>query len=172
MGIWWPAMGCLVLAGCFPDDWDGQPYSPVPAIDDTAYGGTDEPLVATWVSEGADRSTLFAAEPFLYDSVVTTFDGSGTYLATLTDQDAVTYDLSGTWTATDGAPGSITLSQTEPYVATAEGIWQIDADTLTYEVVQTLPDYGYAPPTPSTGFGSTTGPGLTPGINVQTYRRR
>ena len=43
---------------------------------------------------------------------------------------------------------------------------------MTYEVVQTVPDYGYTPPTPTSGFGTTSGPGVSAGDNVQIYRRR
>jgi len=69
--------------------------------------------------------------------------------------------------ATD--PGTISLSQSVPTEATAEGIWQVSGTTLTYEVVQTDPDFGFTAPTPEAGFGSTAGPGLTPDINVQVY---
>jgi hypothetical protein len=70
------------------------------------------------------------------------------------------------------SPGSITLTQASPYAATAVGIYQVDGDTLTYEVVQTLPDYGFTPPTSETGFGSTSGPGLDADVNIQIYQRQ
>lgn len=178
MGFGWrpAAAGWLLVGGCFPDDWDGRPYVPptdgtVVPTDDSGAPAADG-IVGAWVSEGADRSPLFAAEPFDYASVVAEFAGAGTYVVTSTDQEGVEYVLTGTYTTTDGAPGTITLEQTDPYVATAKGLWQVDGDTLTYEVVQTVPDYGYAPPTAADGFGSTSGPGMTPGLNVQTYRRR
>jgi hypothetical protein len=34
------------------------------------------------------------------------------------------------------------------------------------------PDYGYDPPTPEGDFGSSSGPDLDPGANVQVYRRQ
>jgi hypothetical protein len=81
--------------------------------------------------------------------------------------------LVGTFVADEGtSPATIVLTQTSPYAATAEGIYQVDGDTLTYEVVQTQPDYGFLPPTPETGFGSTSGTGLNPGDNIQIYRRQ
>ena len=52
------------------------------------------------------------------------------------------------------------------------GIYEVDGNTLTYEVVQVDPDYGFTPPTPESGFGSTGGPNMTEGINVQVYRRQ
>jgi hypothetical protein len=175
MSIRWSIAGWLALGGCFPDDWNGKPYVPATtptAPDDTGVDEPDEGLAGTWVSEGADRSPLFAAEPFQYATVVSDFDLDATYLVTLTDQEGVEYQLTGTYTTSTGTPGTVTLSQVEPYVATAEGIWQVDGDTLTYEVVQTVPDYGFTPPNPGDGFGSTSGPGMTPGLNVQTYQRR
>jgi hypothetical protein len=174
---WRPAVaGWLLLGGCFPDDWNGQPYVPptdgLPTITDDSGAPVVDGIVGSWVSEGSDRSPLFAAEPFDYASVVAEFGASGAYVVTSTDQEGVEYVLVGTYETTDDVPGAITLRQTDPYVATAEGLWAVDGDTLTYEVVQTIPDYGYSPPTPGDGFGSTSGPGMTPGLNVQTYRRR
>lgn len=163
------------LLACIADDWNGQPYTgPGTASGDT--GGAvvvgDDGLAGAWRSAGADLSDLLADEPFRYVRVEATFDAAGSYEVVGTDADGTEWPLVGTWTAEPGTPGTVTLQQTEPYVATAEGIWQVDGGTtLTYEVVQTSPDYGFQPPTPGSGFGSTTGPGLTPGINVQTYRR-
>ena len=80
--------------------------------------------------------------------------------------------VTGTWTAdTSTEPGVVSLEQEEPYEAKASGIFAVDGAVLTYEVVQTEPDYGFSPPTPQGGFGSTNGPGVGPGDNVQTFRR-
>lgn len=167
------------LGGCFPDDWDGQPYQPVttpapaPGPVDTADPTVAvEPLVGTWVSEGSDISPLFANLPFSYTMIVATFRADGTVVTDIEDKDGATYVTSGTWEADNATvPASIVLVQVEPYAGRLEGIFQVDGDELTYEVVQVEPDYGYVPPTPANGFGSTSGPSLTPGINVQTYVR-
>ncbi|MCB9778445.1 MAG: hypothetical protein H6742_07780 [Alphaproteobacteria bacterium] len=128
-------------------------------------------IVGDWVSAGDDLSPLFQSVTFDYVEVQATFSGDCSYAVTARDGSGSTYDLDGTWSATGGSPGSITQQQAQPYEATAEGIWQVDGGVLTFEVVQTLPDYGFTPPTPGTGFGSTAGQGLSPGDNTQVYRR-
>lgn len=170
----------LASTACMPDDYDGTGWPPAADTDvvaDTDATDTDVPsdapaIVGTWLSEGADLSDLFAGEPFNYVEVQAVFRANGRSEVHATDTDGATYDITGTYTvdaATD--PATITVQQTSPYEATAEGIWSVAGDTLTYEVVQTVPDYGFAPPTPSSGFGTTSGPNLEPGTNVQTYRR-
>ncbi|MCB9689426.1 MAG: hypothetical protein H6738_03615 [Alphaproteobacteria bacterium] len=186
MTRWLPAL--LLLAGCFPDDWNGQPYQPGLGggtdggtwVTETDVGGgdtgdttvpVDRGIVGSWVSEGSHLSDLFAGEPFNYVLVEARFKSDGSYVVTSEDDGGTSYVLTGTYTTTDGQPGTIALVQSEPYVAEASGIWQVDGDQLRYEVVQTLPDYGFAPPTPEKGFGSTSGPGMTAGVNVQVYVR-
>jgi hypothetical protein len=170
----------LALAGCVPDDYDGTwPDSDVedsgdPVVDDT--DDTDAPagpaIVGTWVSEGDDLSELFAGEPFNYVRIEAYFRADGKCGSVIEDQDGQTAETAGTCILDDSTnPGSITIEQSSPYEATAKGIWRVSGTTLTYEVVQTVPDYGFTPPTPSTGFGSTSGPNLDSGVNVQTYRR-
>lgn len=181
-----PLLGAS-LAGCFPDDWNGLPYQPgvvtpgggTTIVDTDGGGGTDtgDPTVPTagivgvWVSEGSRLSDLFAGDPFDYVMVEAHFKADASYVVTSEDAGGTSYVLTGTYVAEEGTPGTIALSQVQPYVAEASGIWQVDGDELRYEVVQTLPDYGFAPPTPEAGFGSTAGPGMTPGVNVQVYLR-
>lgn len=174
----------LGLSGCMPDDYDGTGWPP----DDTVDSGdpdtsdpddtddtdvTDAPaIVGTWRSQGADLSDLFAGEPFNYVDVQAIFRANGRSEVHATDQDGATADLIGTYTVDlSTSPATIVVLQTSPYEATASGIWAVSGDTLTYEVVQTVPDYGFVPPTPSSGFGTTSGPNLDPGTNVQTYQR-
>ncbi len=163
-----------LLSGCYVDDWNGEPYTgyegATSSVSDTGAVPETGGLLGQWVSEGADLSVLLGGEPFLYVRVDATFDAAGSYEVVGEDADGTLWPLIGTWSATEGTPGTITLEQTEPYVATATGIWQVDGGALSYEVVQISPDYGFQPPTPGSGFGSSTGPGLTPGMNVQTYR--
>ncbi len=124
------------------------------------------------MSEGSDLSDLFANFPFEYRSIEATFQANGTVTTEIIDKDGASYVTSGTWVADSStSPASIQLQQVEPYQASLVGIFEVRGDTLTYEVVQVQPDYGYLPPTPESGFGTTSGSGLTQGINVQTYER-
>lgn len=165
-----------LLLGCVPDDWNGQPYmgpTSTTLVGDSGLATTgSDGLEGTWVSEGSDLSDLLANEPFNYVRVDATFGTNGSYSVVGEDVNGDVWPLEGSFTASAGTPGTVTLDQTDPYEAIAEGIWQVDGGlVLTYEVVQTTPSYGFVAPTPGSGFGSTTGPGLSPGINVQTYRR-
>lgn len=167
----------LTLA-CVPDDVDltGDSADTGDTLDthDTATD-TDTAaasLVGDWVSTGADLSPLFAGDPFNYVSIQASFSADGSYTVVGQDEAGATYDFSGTFTVDESTdPGAIVQRQTVPYAATTEGIFAVTGEELVYEVVQTDPDYGYTPPTPTTGFGSTAGPGLTEGLNVQTYQR-
>ncbi len=168
----------LTLA-CVPDDVD-QTGTPDTSDLDTADTGTDTDesptgdlsLVGEWRSEGDGLSVLFAGAPFYYDHIDATFRDDSTYEVVAVDQDGVSYDFSGTYLVVeDTSPATIVQSQTVPSSVTAEGIWEVAGDTLTFEVVQTSPDYGFTAPTPEAGFGSTGGNGLEPGVNVQTYVR-
>lgn len=163
----------VALLACAPDDWDGTPYVPdTHTADDTAVVPGDG-FVGSWRSEGGDLSELFAADPFFYTRVDAAFRADQTFQVDATDADGATYRLVGTYVADDSTdPGAVSLSQTEPYEALASGIFSVAGDTLTYEVVQTSPDYGFVPPTPSSGFGSTSGPNMDEDVNIQTYRRR
>ncbi|MEQ1505534.1 MAG: hypothetical protein ABMB14_25095 [Myxococcota bacterium] len=153
-----------------------------PADDVTDEGGSDTGSTATdpadaiagdWVSEGDDISPLFQSAFFSYTRIDATFGADGSYTVTSVDANGASYDFAGTYAVTtDTDPRGIVLEQATPSTATAEGIWQVDVDgVLSYEVVQTTPDIGFAAPTPDGGFGSTSGPGLAAGDNVQVFRR-
>ncbi|HQU97021.1 MAG TPA: hypothetical protein PLO39_12810, partial [Saprospiraceae bacterium] len=68
---------------------------------------------------------------------------------------------------------TIKLNQTSPTALTAEGIFEVSADnkTMKYEVVQTEPSLGIAPPTAAGGFGSTAGGAFGTNV-VQNFVRR
>lgn len=155
------------LVACMPDDWTGTPWRP------TDTGGASVPtqaLVGAWRSEGEDVSPLLAGEPFRYVAVEASFGHDGAYDVVATDVDGANWPVAGRFVAVDGAPGTVVVSQSEPYEATAEGIWQVDAGVLSWEIVQTIPDYGFTPPTAETGFGSSAGAGLAAGANLQRFR--
>ncbi len=159
----------IALVACMADDWTGVPWQPADT-GGTAVGAPS-PLIGAWVSSGEDVSDLLAGPPFYYVSVDATFDASGTYTVDATDTDGGLWPVRGSFDTTAGSPGTVLLAQTEPYEAEAIGIWQVEGDVLQWEVVQTVPDYGFTPPTPETGFGSSAGGGLVTGANLQTYRR-
>lgn len=178
----------LLLLACRPDDVndtadggnadggeeDGGADGGVDGGGDGGAAGGDceeSSLLGDWRSEGEDISDLFQLATFDYARVDASFTSDCFYQVDVLTNEGDEYLLTGSWSASEGSPGSITQSQDYPYAATAEGIWQIDGDTLTFEVVQVDPDYGFTAPTPSTGFGSTAGQGLEAGDNVQTYRR-
>lgn len=178
-------MIALFLVACLVDDYTGEPYEPETGdtedtevdTDDTSVdtSGDDDPaIVGEWVSQGDDLSDLFSSSTFGYESVTALFRANGSYSVEIIAEDD-TYSLSGSYTVnTSTEPATIVLQQADAGdgdEATAKGIWSVSGSKLTYEVVQTIPDYGYTPPTPSTGFGSTSGPNLSSGINVQTYRQ-
>jgi len=117
-----------------------------------------------WLSEGADISALFQEAPFSFVSVAATFNVDLGYTVVAMDGEGAATTFAGTFVVdATTSPGTITLTQSSPYTATSVGIYQVDADTLTYEAVQTVPDYGFTPPTPETGFGTTAGPGVVAG---------
>ena len=167
----------LYLA-CAADDYDtgsktDDTGTDTPTDTDTdTTTAEDAPLAGSWLSEGENVSTLLAGDPFNVVSVAATFVDDGTYSVVSVDADGQSGTLTGTYVADESTdPAGIVLTQATPYSATAVGIYQIVGTTLTYEVVQTVPDYGYAPPTPETGFGTTSGNGIESGINVQTFLR-
>ena len=127
-------------------------------------------LVGDWLSTGSDLSELFA--PY-FSGITASFRSSGAYTVVATDTDGKSTTFLGTWTDdASTSPAGIELVQTSPSNATSEGIYAVNGDVLTYEVVIVDPSYGYTAPTPSAGFGSTSGPQLEAGQNVQTYRRQ
>lgn len=168
----------LALWGCIPDDWDGKIYQGPPGSTGDSGAGpavTGDGLPGDWRSEGADRSPLFSEPPFEVQFVEGSFFSDGTYTFTTVNAAGDAATVTGTWEDNGSSPPiAISLSQEEPYEADASGIYELSDEgaTLTYEVVQTQPDYGFTPPTPSSGFGSTLGVGLAPGDNVQLFRRQ
>ena len=175
----------MILAlfmACIPDDvaddsatkestTDSQSGGDDSSSTDDSEPAGDQDITGAWLSEGDNISDLLAAGGFV--KITANFKSDGTYTTDATDSRGTTYNLAGTYTVdTSTLPGTIVAHQTTPTSVTAEGIWQVNGDTLLYEVAQTSPDKGFTPPTPQGGFGSTTGPNVEPGINVQTYKRQ
>ncbi len=165
----------LTLA-CVPDDIDTTDTADTAdtGSDTDTETGTDDPagFPGTWLSEGGNLSPLFGGDPFNYDHIDAVFQADGTYEVVGVDTAGARYDFAGTYVLDESTtPGSIVQTQTVPYDAVAAGLWLVEGDTLTLEVVQTSPDYGYTAATPDSGFGSTAGPGLEAGDNIQTYVR-
>jgi len=148
----------LVLSSCSDDDGDD--------------GGTD-PVVpkewhGTWLSAGDNVAPLLVAV-FNYDSVRVVMRDDNT--VTLS-----THVIGGAWTDTEGTY-SVTETGKSDVLAISlvypafeqEGIIQTTLgapDVLQLEVVQTLPDIGAVPRTPTSGFGSDATLGDS---NIQVY---
>lgn len=164
-------LALLALVGCgdkpYEDDTSSDDTS---AIDDTS-AQEGQSIEGDWLSEGEDVSPLFQSSFFNYVSISATFQSDGSYSVLATDQAGTTTTLEGTYEVDASAlPNTIVLTQATPSAATAEGIWQLDGSTLTYEVVQVDPDYGFTAPTRETGFGSTSGGTIEPDANIQIYK--
>ncbi len=170
----------FALTACLPDDvTDGAPLDTSEPVDtsDTSQDTSqdteqsEEGIQGAWRSEGADLAPLLV-DVFGFNQVDARFKGDGSYTVDAVADDGKTYAFAGTYTVGTGTtPHTIVLSQTSPSTATAEGIYRVQEGVLTYEVVQTQPDFGFTPPTPQSGFGSTQGEGIAPDSNVQVYRR-
>jgi hypothetical protein len=158
----------MLLAGC------GQ------AVDTGGTGGMmQDPLVGNWLSQGADVAPLLAGAPFNYTQITADFHADGTYAVVGLDASAKETDFTGTWQAQASSVSgifSIDLSQTTPSVVQSEGIYRIDTtvtpNRMTYEVVQTQPTNGLAPPTAEAGFGSTVFNGKQIATLIQNYSRQ
>ncbi|MCS7052626.1 MAG: hypothetical protein NZM09_02705 [Ignavibacterium sp.] len=138
----------LFFFSCSKDDDNGT--NPTPP---------EDPIVGTWISEGADVapglvSTLKTVR------IVATFNSNKTYNVVATDSAGAQVTYSGTYSVTENAGTtirSITLNQTQPTSVTSQGIYQVGSNGfLKYEVIQTTPAIpGFTPPTAAEGFGST-----------------
>lgn len=177
-----------ILLACVPDDVPGGKDSDTSTTDDSSGNNqqddsgnnnpddsdnnqTEQSITGSWRSEGDNVAPLLQASGVAW--VDATFKSDGTYTTQVGDTAGKTYDLAGTYSVdTSTLPGTIIANQTSPFAATAEGIWQVDGSTLTYEVAQTSPDKGFTPPTPEEGFGSTKGTNVQEGVNIQIYVRQ
>jgi hypothetical protein len=137
--------------------------------DDTP-GVTLVGIQGTWQSSGTDVAPLLV-NLFQTDSIYAEFNTNNTYLVEQYSNGAA-LTLEGTYTQQEDANGiwNITVNQTTPATLVSEGIFQVNGNSMQYEIVQTSPDIGATPPTAAEGFGSTNG-GALGVLNVQVYKR-
>lgn len=137
----------------------------------------DQGIIGNWYSSGDNVAPLLVAY-FLVDSIYAEFKDDGTYIVEQYNigNASGTPDLifTGTYViekSTVGEIWNIAISQELPYLATAEGIFEVKTspEVLWYEVVQTSGTQN-VPPTPSDGFGSSNG-GTLGDSNIQKFIR-
>ena len=141
--------------------------------DPTGPQTATEQLTGTWISEGQDLAPGFA--PFAVDSIIATFNDDQTYrVEQYAGGSAQPVILTGTYVTGDedvGEINSITLTQATPSQLTAQGIYQVTGNAMTYEVIQVQPDIGAVAATVAGGFGSTEVGGVTTDVWIQQYDR-
>ncbi len=165
----------LLVVGCDKEDDKGTCSDGIQNQDET---GVDCGGVCGACKEGAQGTwKSFPVAPILAsfaDSIIAEFKTNNTYLVNQW-KDGAKIELEGTYTQTKSGTGNIyniKLNQTTPTALTAEGIFEVAADNenMKYEVIQTEPSLGVAPPTAQGGFGSSAG-GILGLNNVQEYKR-
>jgi hypothetical protein len=166
------ALITLAFTACSSDD--STPVTPVPA----------DPIVGTWVSDGANVAFGLRLAPFKVKKIVATFNENKTYTVVQTDSSNVNTTFTGTYTNTESSYTdtlstsftkgakiySIVANQSTPSAVIATGIYAISTTNMSYEVIQTSPVLaGVLPPTAAGGFGSTTIAGTKYSIYIQKY---
>ena len=135
-----------------------------------------EAIVGEWVSEGASNVAFGLQALTKTARIDAEFEENGTYNVVSTDSAGAEVTFTGTYSLGDGEDGdirTITLTQATPTSLTSAGIFQIQGNTMTYEVIQTQPNIGAEAPTVVGGFGSTLVNGETNGmIWVQGFERQ
>ena len=152
-------LGLFALTAC-DDDGDGD------------VTGTPDPKAwhGTWLSAEENVAPILVTV-FNYDSVRVVMRDDNTVSLS-------THVAGGAWTTTEGTYSVTETGKTDVlaislvYAAfSQEGIVQVTdglPDILKLEVVQTVPDIGAVPRTPTTGFGSDSALGTA---NIQYYER-
>lgn len=136
-----------------------------------------EGVQGKWYSSGANVALLLAGAPFNIDSIYAEFKTDQTYHVESFDNDGVKTTFTGVYEQQASGTGNIwtiKLTQNVPTAVTSEGIFEVHTNEtphrMRYEVLQTEPALGLAPPTPAGGFGSSAG-GMFLTTNVQTFLR-
>jgi hypothetical protein len=129
-----------------------------------------DPWVGTWLSADANVAPILVAL-FAYDSVRVTMNEDKTIILQSHIKDGAWSTLNGVYTVTKSASGDVHSISINYTAFEQEGIFQVitgTPDQMKLEAVQTVPDIGAVPRTPTTGFGSD--PALAT-YNIQTYVR-
>ncbi len=138
----------------------------------TNNGPKTEGIQGKWQSSGTDVAPLLV-NLFQIDSIYAEFNTNMTYSVRQWDASGADLGtLSGTYTQSKSSTGNIwniTVEQTSPSALRSEGIFEIETGVMRYEIVQTEPSLGVAPPTAEGGFGSTGG-GAFGTSNIQVYK--
>lgn len=171
--LWGAVLGASIIGMAVAACGCGQ------AVGTGGSGTTQNAIVGTWVSSGADVAPLLAAKPFNYVSITATFNADGSYHVVGVDSSNKETDFDGTYMlSASGVAGieNIDLSQSAPTAVQSEGILSVDTtvtpNRMKYEVVQTQPTNGLTPPTAQAGFGSTVFNGKQIATLVQNYSRQ
>ncbi|MCH8494784.1 MAG: hypothetical protein LAT57_04020 [Balneolales bacterium] len=118
-----------------------------------------EAIVSSWLSTGDNVAPGLAAAPFNTARIEAEFRENQTYTVVSIDTDGASVTFTGTYVAgpeTTSGIRSVVLSQNEPVAVTATGIYRIQGNEMTYEVIQTTPAIeNISAPTVEGGFGST-----------------
>lgn len=150
------------------------------AVGTTGTGGMQQnPLIGSWLSQGADVAPLLAGAPFNNVKVTATFNADGTYTVVSFDTSNKEIDYAGTYETMDSGINGIVqirLTESSPTTAQVEGMYQIDTtqkpERMQYEAVQTQPTNGLTPPTPDKGFGSSLFNGKQISTLIQKYSKQ
>lgn len=163
----------FLLTSCKKDD--NSTTVPVPVSD---------PIVGTWVSEGANVAFGLRVAPFKAVKIVATFNENKTYTVVQTDSSNKETIYTGTFTSTESQYADtmstsatkgaklfdIVANQSSPTAVTSTGIYAISGNSMTYEIIQTSPVLaGVSAPTAQGGFGSTTINGAKNPYYIQKY---
>jgi hypothetical protein len=158
------ALALLSFAACSDDDDDnGDNGGTNPTVPD--------PWVGVWLSAGDNVAPILQGDPFNLDSVRVHMDENNVVVLEQHVEGGAWTSLTGTYSVTESASGDIHSIQIVYPAFEQEGIIQVTEgtpDTMLLEAVQTVPDFGFVPRTPETGFGSDPLYGDT---NIQTYVR-
>lgn len=126
-----------------------------------------DPIVGDWVSEGEGNVALGLRIIANTARITAAFEENNSYNVVSIDSTGAEVNFTGTYEAGEETPSgirTIRLEQAQPVSVVSEGIFEIDGNTMTYEVIQTDPDIGATAPTVEGGFGSTVVNGETTGI--------
>ncbi len=126
-----------------------------------------DPITGEWRSEGEGNVALGLAILAQTARIDAEFLSNNTYNVVSIDSSGTEVQFSGTYTTgplTDSGIRTIRLEQSVPAAVVSEGIFRIEGENMTYEVIQTEPNIGAEAPTVEGGFGSTLVGGDPTGI--------